>query len=173
MALELRNQNNADQDSYDRLGRIICHMDFWSAPQASVSVTNVAGDKTLPSVTVADMPTAPYTLGRAIAMFRFRKVVNGYAGENKLSGAQYIEVRSDEPGAWTDAISLQDDMFMVGNAATDYYYEIWGDLDVAGEVDAEDTYEFQWDEALADQDGLTFYDVQTGIRVYYEIETDT
>ncbi|KKL11645.1 hypothetical protein LCGC14_2543690, partial [marine sediment metagenome] len=69
-------------------GGMLFTMDFWSLPQEEVALTVAAGDKALPSVTVADLPGTA-TIVRAIAMFKFRMVENHtYAGVNSLDGAQ-------------------------------------------------------------------------------------
>ncbi|GAI88050.1 unnamed protein product, partial [marine sediment metagenome] len=53
------------------LGRTLFPMDFWSDMQEEVQLTTVAGDKTLPDVVIADLPTGA-TIVRATAMFKFR-----------------------------------------------------------------------------------------------------
>lgn len=176
MATQLRKQRSGDKDTYDRVGRTICCVEYWAPPVSSITVNQLAADVDLINggvITVADLPTAPYTLGYVHLVFRFRKVANGYAGVNKTTGAQAIQIIDAIAGTWTDGILLPDDFFHVGDSATDYYYEIEGSEDVAGEVDAESTYWVQWEDAAVDQDSLTFYDVQVGLRLYYEIEDAT
>jgi len=143
-------------------------LDFWSDPQEEVSVTSGAGDKALPSVTVEDLP-AGATIVRAVAMFKFRMIENTNAAANKLSGAQNIQVRDDTPGTWRDAINLVDDLFSLAAATREGGDVVVGDNDISVEVDGNDTYEFQWAQAVVDQDNLNFNDVQTGLRVYYRI----
>ena len=141
-------------------------MDFWSDPQEEVQVTAVAGDKALPGVTVAGLPADAVVI-RAVAMFKFRMVENTNAAANKLNGAQNIQVRDDTPGTWRNAINLVDDIFGVGAGTREGGDVIIGDTDISVEVDGDDTYNFQWDEARADLGNLQFNDVQTGLRVYY------
>lgn len=149
-------------------GRILCCMDFWSLPQEEVAVTNVAGDKSLPDVTVADLPSGAIIV-RAIAMFKFRMVEETSSSANKLNGAQEIQVRDDTPSAWVDAINFVDDLFTLAADAREGGDVIIGAIDVSATVDENDTYNFQWDEAVADADGINFNDVQVGLRIWYSI----
>lgn len=163
------NNLQTDIDNLDTaLGRVLCSMDFWSAPQEEVQVTSVAGDKGLPNVTLADLPSGA-TIVRAIAMFKFRMVENSHAGVNKLAGAQNIQVRADTPGTWRNAITLVDALFTLADSAREGGDVLLGGNDIAVEVDGNDIYEFQWASALADQDNLQFNDVQVGLRVWFSL----
>jgi hypothetical protein len=144
-------------------------LDFWSDPQEEVSVTSVAGDKAMPSVTVANLP-AGAVIVRAVAIFKFRMVHNTNANNiNKLSGAQNIQLRDDTPGTWRNAINLVDDLFAVAADTREGGDVLIGGTDISVEVDENDTYEFRWAQALADQDNLNFNDVQTGLRIWYRV----
>lgn len=148
--------------------RQLFSMDFWSASQEEISATNVAADLSLPDVVVAGIPSNA-TIERAIAIFKFRAVENTNAGVNKLDGAQEIQVRDDSPSAWVDAINFVDDMFSLAATTREGGDVIIGAIDVSATVDGNDTYNFQWDEALADADGLYFNDIAVGIRVWYSV----
>jgi hypothetical protein len=102
-------------------------------------------------------------------MFKFRMVENTNAGANKLNGAQEIQVRDDTPSAWIDAINLVDDQFSLAATTREGGDVLIGAIDVAATVDGNDTYNFQWDEAVADLDGINFNDVQVGIRIWFSI----
>lgn len=145
-------------------------MDFWSLPQEEVEVTNVVGDKALPNVIVADLPASADVV-RVIAMFKFRMVENTNAAINKLDGVQEIQVRDALPGAWTDAINFVDDLFTLagGPDTREGGDVIIGAIDVAATVVGNGTYNFQWDDALADANGLRFNDIQVGLRIWYSI----
>jgi len=143
-------------------------VDFWSVPQEEVSVPAAAADQSLPDVTVAGLPTGAIVV-RAIAVFKFRMIENTNAGANKLSGAQEIQVRDDTPGAWADCINFVDDQFGIAGSTREGGDVILGAIDVSSTVDGNDTYNFQWDEAVADLAALNFNDVQTGIRVWYRL----
>lgn len=153
-------------------------MDFWSAGLEEVQIGDGAAGATvaLPDITVADLP-AGATIVRAIVMFKFRMIENTYAGVNKLNGAtvaltsQVIQIRSDTPLAYVDAINFVDDFFTLADSAREGGDVIIGTLDVAGAagVDENDTYNLRWLLGRADQDFLNFNDVQVGLRIWYSV----
>ena len=141
-------------------------LDFWSLPQEEVAIPAAAADQALPDVVVAGIP-ANATIERVVAMFKFRSIENTNAAANMLAGAQEIQVRDDSPSAWIDAINLLDDMFGLAAATREGGDVFIGSIDVKATVDGDDTYNFQWDEAVADLASINFNDVQTGLRVYF------
>ena len=158
--------NNYTLDT--RTGRQLFSIDYWSIPQKMVVVPGGALDQALPDVTVAALP-AGATVVKVAVMFKFRSISNAGAA-NKLTNAQEIQVRTDAPGAWADAINLVDDQFLIAAATVDAPGDVvMGALNVVAVVAGNDTYNFQWDEAVADVAGLTFNDVQVGLRIWYSI----
>jgi len=149
-------------------------MDFWSPPQEEVTITNAAATKTLPSVTVGDLPSGA-TVVRAIALLKFRAVENTNVAANKLSGAtvaatsQVIQVRTDAPGTWRDAIKFVDDQFGLAASTREGGDVLIGDTDIAVEVTANDIYEFQGLLMLADVSALNWNDLQCGLRIWYSV----
>jgi hypothetical protein len=156
------------KEIWDSKGRVLCQVDFWSTPQEEVAVTNVAGDKSLPSVVVADLP-AGATIVRAIAMFKYRVIENTNVAANKLSGAQEIQVNDSAATGWVDGINFVDDQFGMAASTIQGGDVFIGAIDIASRVDGNDTYSFQWDEATADLANIQFNDVQTGLRIWYSI----
>ena len=158
-------------DSWDRDSKQIFCMDFWSAPQEEVAVTSVAGDVSLPSVTIEDFPSSDVIVQRAIAIFKFRILENtSSAGVNALALIQYIQVRDDAPGTWRNAITLPDNLYTIAASTREGGDVIIGNIDISVEiVDLNNTYEFQWNEAVCDRNNLQFNDCQTGLRIYYAI----
>jgi len=148
-----------------QLRELYC-IDFWSVPQEEVAIPAVAADQALPNVTVAGIP-AGVTITRVIAMVKFRVVENTNVAANKLSGAQEIQVRDDTPGAWADAINFVDDMFGLAASTREGGDVYIGAIDLSATVDGNDTYNFQWDEALADLAAINLNDVQIGLRIWY------
>jgi len=145
-------------------GGMLFTMDFWSLPQEEVALTVAAGDKALPSVTVADLPGTA-TIVRAIAMFKFRMVENHtYAGVNSLDGAQEIQV-----AASVDAINFVDAQFTLAQDTREGGDVVIGVIDIAATVNANGAYAFHWDLAKALQTGINFNDVQMGIRIWYSV----
>ncbi len=151
-------------------GRMLFSMDFWSDLQEEVVVTGAQTTPTLPSVVIADLP-AGATIVRAIGIFKFRMVENTFAGVNKLDAAAAlpIQVKETSAGSFTTAIDFVDDAFTLADTAREGGDVIIGDNDIAGEVDANDTYDFQWLNAKADQNNILFNDVQVGLRILYSV----
>jgi len=147
-----------------RFDKQLFTMDFWSLPQEEVALTVAAGDKALPSVTVADLPGTA-TIVRAIAMFKFRMVENHtYAGVNSLDGAQEIQVA----GA-VDAINFVDTQFTLAQDTREGGDVIIGAINIAATVNANGAYAFHWDLAKALQTGINFNDIQMGLRILYSV----
>jgi len=156
-------------------GRMLFSMDFWSNPQEEIQVPAIAATLVItPTVSVADLP-AGATIVRAIGMFKFRMVENTYDGANALDGAtvaatsQVIQVKETAGGAYIDAINFADNQFTftaLGREGGDVFI---GQLDIAGEVDDDDSYTFQWLLRKADGDFIIFNDIQMGIRIWYSV----
>jgi len=137
---------------------------YFSPSQISVTVTNAAGDKALPTVTI---PNITGTIVHAYAGFKFRMIENTNAAANKLSGAQEIQINK-AGGAWTDAINFVDDQFGVALSTREGGDCVIGYTDVSGTINVfNTTAQFQWDEAVADQSNLVFNDVQTFVIISY------
>lgn len=153
-------------------------MDFWSAGLEEVQIGDgVAGATVpLPDITVFDLPPGA-TIVRAEVMFKFRMIENIYAGVNKLNDAsvaltsQVIQIRSDAPLDYVDAINFVDDFFTLASETREGGDVIIGTLDVSGAtcVDEEDTYNLRWLLARADHDFINFNDVQVGLRIWYSV----
>lgn len=138
---------------------------WFSDSQEELAITNGAGDKSLPSVV---LPNISGEIVRVKAGFKFRMIENTNGAANKLSGAQDIQVKESVGGAFTDAINFVDDQFSLAATTREGGDCIVGDIDVVGEVGLfNKTYDFQWDEAVADQSNLQFNDVQTFLIVTY------
>lgn len=144
-------------------------MEFWSLPQEEVALTSSAGDKSLPDVTISGVPSGA-TIVYAVALFKFRMVENtDGSNPNKLNGVQYIQVRDDTPGTWTNSIQFVDDLYSLVASARESGEPVDGSIDISSIVDGNDTYNFQWDEAVADQSNLQFNDVQVGLRIFFTL----
>ena len=119
------------------------------------------------SVVVQVPSPAGVTVVKATAMFKFRMLDNAGAA-NKLNGAQHIQVKKGA-GAFADAISLVADQFGIGEATREGGDIVIGDHNLVATVDEDETYGFQWTAANADIAGLTFNDVQVGLRIWYSV----
>lgn len=147
--------------------KMLFTMDFWSDLQASIVVTDTAGDKTLPNITVAEFP-ATATILRAIMMFKYNKRVDTSTAANAVVAAQTISIdASSGRDSVITAINIGDNSFATEGSATEGGDIIVGDNDVASEVVGNGTYYPTWELADVDGDALTFYDIQIGLRIWY------
>jgi hypothetical protein len=162
----VNNSAGSTVNDYRLSKRVVSFMDFWSLPQEEVAVTAIAGNKALPDVVVAGIPTGA-TIIRSVALFRFRVVENTFAGANSLSGAQAIQLQDDSPSGYINAINFVASMFTFTAVGREGGLIIEGAIDVKVPVDGIDTYNFQWTAAVAAQNNLQFNDVQVGLRVYF------
>jgi len=147
--------------------RQLFSVDYWSIPQISVVLPAGAATQTLPNVVVALLPNG-MTVVKATAMFKFRMLDNAGAA-NKLNAAQFIGIQKGGAGGFANAISLVDDQFGIAAATREGGDLVVGDLNVVAKVDANATYNFQWTSANADVAGLTFTDLQMGLRIWYSV----
>jgi len=152
-------------DTKGRLDRKISTLDFWSLPQASVTLTNAAGDKALPDVVVAGLPVN-FSVTRVVALFKFRAVENTNAGVNSLSGAQNIQTRL-AAGAYVNSIGFVNSQFSLPGSIKEGGDVSIGSLDIKTTVTGNGTYNFQWTQGVAAQNNLVLHDVQTGLRLYF------
>ena len=146
--------------------RSVIVQDFWSAYQEEVAVTGTATDISMPSVTIASLPSGA-TVNKVIALVKFRVIEDTSGSANKLSGAQNIQVKKSTSSTWVDAIALIDDLFGIAASTREGGDAIIGLTDVSAEVTGNATYNFQWASAIADGANLNFNDVQIGLRVEY------
>lgn len=156
-------------------GRQLLCMDFWSDPQEEFQVPiGAATLEITPTVTVVGLP-AGATIVRAIAMFKFRMVENIYAGVNKLDGAtvgstsQVIQVKETTAGGYIDAIKFVDDQFTLADTIREGGDVLIGNINIAAQVDDNDSYTFQWLLRKADQNFLNFNDIQVGLRIWFSV----
>lgn len=145
-----------------RGGRLV----FAGAVQATVILPAVAASLVLSSVVVPVLPNG-ITIDRVIAAVAWRKQVESSAVDNAIDGAQQIQVRSDAPGVFRDAITISDNSLATLASATEGGLMLLGDSDIAVEVVGADTYQFQWQNAKVDGASLTLHDFQTYLIIEY------
>jgi len=142
---------------------------FASNVQATLTLTAVATTTSLPDVVIPAGAIPPdATISRVTASLLWRKQVDSSGLANAVNVAQEVQVRDDTPGTWTTAIDIVDNSLATQANGTEGGSVMVGDNDVSGEVDGEDTYNFQW--LLADVDGndLVLHDVQVLLSLDYE-----
>ena len=146
-------------------------MDFWSDPVEEKAVTDAQVTAAVgAAVVIAGLP-AGATIVRAIVMMKFRMVENTNAAENSLdcTAVQPIQVNDSAPTGWVTAIDFVDEQFKIAATTREGGDVLIGDNDVSARVDGEDTYDFQWLNALAHLANIQFNDIQMGIRIWYSV----
>lgn len=147
-------------------------IDFWSDPVEEVEITDSATDVSLPDVTVSDLPNGATVVKSTVMLMADTKTEDS-ASDNQLDGAtvaatsQVIQVRDDTPGSWADCINFVDDQLDVPASTREGGPIFIGSVDVSSTIDGNDTYNFQWKQALADGDGIQLRGVKVGIRIWY------
>lgn len=143
-------------------GRLV----YGGIAQPTVVLPAVAASLTLPSVIIASIPSG-ITIGRVIAAIAWRKQVDSSAAINAINNAQQIQVRDDSPGTFRNAITIADNLLNTLANTTEGGFMLWGEADIAVEVDGVDTYEFQWQNAQVDGASLTLHEFQTYLILEY------
>ena len=132
---------------------------------AELEITNVAANKTLPNVTIANTPSTAVT-DKVNVLIIFRTVLEDNQVNNMLDGNQYIQVSPDGV-TWTNCILLVDNAFDVELSTKEGGTIVYGNIDVKAIVTGNGTYQFRWASAVCDADGMTFNDIQVIIRRDY------
>ena len=153
----------------DKIPRILCSMDFWSAEVVQFILTGAAQANFAlnANVVIAGLP-AGVTLVRVVVMFMCRNIENTNALANGLQGAQNIQVNF-AAGAYLSAIALLNNQFAMATTTVQQGAVLVGNVDVKATVTGNGTCAFQIDSARALQNNLTFNDYQLGVRVYFTI----
>lgn len=166
-----------ESDLEDILGRKYPFMDFWSVPADKITVPGTADDLTFPSVVVSGLPSGA-TLIRVVVILTIRAINDTSTADNYIDQASKTLRVKKSTGAWgtDDLVGItfdQNSLYCVASTK-EAGTAIIGAHDVKGEVDGDATYNFRSEEtergdaisALADN--LELYDVQVGLRVFYE-----
>ena len=150
--------------------RAVYQIDFWSDVDDLITVDATAGDETFPPVTVAEIPSGAVVL-RVIAIVKVGAFEDTSTAENKvvLAGTEHIQV-DKSGGTYIDAIKMIAGQWLTPASGVRGGDVMVGNIDVASEVDGNDTYEFKWEGADVTGASLLLRDVQTGLRVYFTLE---
>ena len=140
---------------------------YVSTYSTQLQLTAGVVDTNLPDVVLP--PVVGRTPKKAVAFFKWRATENTNAGANKLNGAQSIRVKI-AAGAWgvddIPCIDFVDDLFAVEGDTRemgDLAYGVDDLIDIIPAMGA--TYNFRWENAIADLANLNFDDVQMGLLV--------
>lgn len=146
-------------------GRLV----FTSDIVATVVLTSVAGDIALPDVIIpaGAIPTG-VSINRVLAGVSWRKQVDSSGVANAVNVAQIIQVRSNAPGTFRDAINIPNNALETALNATEGGVMIVGDNDISVEVVGADVYNFQWTDADVDGNNLTLHEFQSYLILEYD-----
>lgn len=159
------------------LGRKYPWMDFWSIEADKITIPGTAADLDFPDVVVSGLPSGA-TLKRVVAILTIRALLDTSTADNYIDAASKTLRVKKSTGAWgTDdlvAITFDENGLYCVASTKESGTALVGSHDVKGEVDGDATYNFRSEEtnrsdaisALADN--LELYDVQVGLRVFYE-----
>ncbi|MBA7580771.1 hypothetical protein ES708_22665 [subsurface metagenome] len=152
-------------------------------PADNITVDAAAADLTFPSVVVSGLP-ATATLTRVVVILTIRAIENLDAAANYIDEASKTLRVMKSDGAWgTDdvvGITFDQNSLYCAGSTKEAGPTIIGSHDVKGEVDGDATYIFvsmqtepagdtpRADAISALADSLELYDIQVGLRVFYE-----
>lgn len=152
----------------DRIQYHVVRGTWFSDLDDIIALTLAGSDDVLPPVTLPDIPG---TIDRVYLGLTISSIGNTDAAENGLTAAVDVRIMRDD-GAWgvndIPAINLPDNLLLAAGISTRNGACIVGDIDVSAEVDVfNDTYLMRIEDCTVDADGLSLYDVQTFLIVYY------
>ena len=147
---------------------------LWSSYAAQVVLTNVAGNKTLPTITIpAGFIPAGATVVHGLLVVKFSGRENTAASVNSISGSQSIQVEKAVGGSYINAFS-----FIGGEYSTAVGALISGNAEAAGDVlmgNADIVAQIpangavmnvQWTSAVAAFANMNINDVQVGLQIW-------
>jgi hypothetical protein len=150
------------------IGRLGSSIDLWSPYLSQIQLTSVAGDKLLPSITIADLPSGA-TVIRAVMMLKYRMIENTNAAINRLDGDQNLQAEKAIDGEWITGIALGGELCYVPASTRESGDVMIGTEDIQFQVPANSgVMDFKWTGAKSTQDSLNFNDVQVGLRIWFK-----
>ena len=160
----------------DDLARKFSFIDFWSAPEDIITITDGAADLTFPDVVVAGLPTG-LTAERVVLILTARAIFDTSGADNYINAAAKTLRIKVSTGAWgaDDIVAItfaQNSLYTVASSKESGPVII-GVANLSAVVNANGTYNVRSDQTnradaiVALGANLVLYDVQTGIRVYY------
>jgi len=168
----------ADQSELeDDLSRKYTFMDFWSAPADKLTLDAAADDLDFPNILVSGLP-AGATYKRVVLMMTCRAILDTSAAANYIDEASKTLRVKKSASTWgnQDLVGITFDINSLYCAAStkEPGPVIIGAHDVKGEVNGDATYNVRSDETTrsdaisAFADSLELYDIQVGLRFFFE-----
>jgi hypothetical protein len=155
-------------------------MDFWGTPQANLTIPSAEGNVALGSVVVSGIPSGA-SIQRAVLMVK-ASIIEANEGNFEQLGAasaSTVVVVADN-AEFTGKLSGISIMTSNDPRLGQLYVEVIscsyrqggaffvGDVDVSSIVAGDGTYYLRFENIKARFDGLILYEVQFGVRVYYQ-----
>ncbi len=157
------------EEILEALTALMPWIDLWSSYSAQIVLTTGAGDKPLPSITIAGLPTG-VTIARALMMFKYRTIENTNAAVNSVSGAQNIQAKKAVGGSWVTGIALGGGECSVPASTRETGDVMMGTDDISGQVPANGAVmSFKWTSGKAANNNLNFNDIQVGLRIWFTV----
>jgi len=148
---------------------LMSSLDLWSSYSTQIQLNTIMGDKPLPSITIAGLPSGA-TVVRAIMMLKYRTLENTNAAVNGVSGAQNIQAEKEVNGSWVTGIALGGGECSVPASTRETGDVMMGMDDISAQVPANGAVlNFKWANGLAAQNNLNFNDVQIGLRIWFTV----
>jgi hypothetical protein len=136
---------------------------------ALVTITTTPTPISLPSITIAGLPTGA-VLDRADAVLKFREVSEDSTSDNSLDGAQVIQAQKAVAGAWITAINCVSGQIFCLASSRGSGDALMGSADIKAQVPANGAViNFQWEDALSLGDSLYLADVQVILRLWFHL----
>lgn len=161
----------------DELAKKYSFMDFWSAPEDKLTITDTAGNITFPDIVVSGLPSAA-TLKRAVLIMTCRAIEEDSGADNKINAASKTLRIKKSTGGWVAdslvAITLAQNSLYCAADTKEAGPAMIGDTDVKAEVDGDATYNVMSnhddtnDAIVVVAASLYLYDVQVGVRIFFE-----
>ncbi len=152
-------------------------VDFWSAPEDKITVSNVAADKPFPDIVVSGLPVGA-VLKRVVLIFTCRVINDTSGAANYINAANKTLRIKKSTGAWGSddvaGITFDQNSLYCAGSSKEAGPAIIGSGDVKSEVDGDATYNVRSDQTtrsdaiVALAANLEIYDVQVGLRVWFE-----
>jgi len=129
------------------------------ATSARLTITSVAADVTINGLFGITQIPAGVTLDY-VHFYVFSQVTqNTNAAENKVNGAQNLQVQKTLGGVWTNCVSILDDALRVAGSTRDMGRLFGAPIDCKSEVSANGNYSLRWASARMDLDSMNLDDV--------------
>lgn len=160
----------------DALARKYPFIDFWSAPDDNITVTNVAADLDFPNITISGLPSG-LTIQKVVLILTVRALLDTSGSDNYINGASKTIRVKKSTGAWgTDdivAITFANQSLYTVASNKEPGVVLVGTAELSSEVDGNATYNIRSEQTnrsdaiVALGANLELYDIQVGLRVFY------